>query len=68
MGVVRGLLNGEGGCEMAYTPPRTAPMEPPRGAPALKVAKAVDLACEGGKELPRIPRAEGWALRRQQRD
>lgn len=43
----------------AYTPPKTAPSEPPIGAPAEKVAKAVLFACEGANEEPRIPSAEG---------
>lgn len=42
-----------------HNPPRTAPKHPPIGAPAEKVANAVDFVCEGGNEDPKIPSAEG---------
>lgn len=39
----------------------------PIGAPALKDANAVDLACEGAKEEPKIPKAAGYLFDRRVR-
>lgn len=45
--------------DRTHTPPRTAPMLPPSGAPAEKSAKAYVLRCPGGNDEPRMPSAEG---------
>ena len=43
------------------TPPMMFPMAQQMGAPAAKVANAIERRCEGGKECARMPSAAGMA-------
>lgn len=59
--VSEALERNEWGREKAYAvnsvkiPPMVSPIAAPTGAPAEKVAKAMERVCEGGKVCARIP-------------